>query len=515
MQDFTHLLLTELCERVTELGKDGGVISPSVYDTAQVIRFALPPAQAEPALQWLLKQQRADGGWGAPAAPYARQVPTLAAVLALHQANQQSQYPTKAQGQRQQSIDAGLAFLQQAADIWATLNLDGLPIAAEMILPRLVEEAIAAGLPINPTPYTNLFALRERKCQQIQKFKPKAGAAPTYSWEAWGRSAHAPLFDPSGGIGHSPSATAAWLHQSINIPELATERQQAYTYLERAAAATQTGIPGVVPNVYPIIGFEICYGLYALMITGLFDHPALQAPIAAKLHQQFEITHRGWGVSFGHYFVPDVDESSLALAALSRAGYQVDLNTVMQFKNGEHFYTFQHELNPSVFSNAHALYGLAEVNRREPTVEEFLIERQQPAGIWLADKWHSSWLYTTLEVAITLQRLGYQDEVRQTLNAVLAAQQNNGHWGSAEQASVAETGHMLILLQTLANAGQLPDAGYTAMARGQTWLMQQFQPNRFTQEQLWLGKELYTPYRVDRIYELSGLLAVQMAALTV
>jgi len=515
MQDFTHLLFTELCTRVAELGKDGGLISPSVYDTAQVIRFALAPDAAEPALQWLLKQQRADGGWGDPTVPYARQVPTLAAVLALHHINQQVRRQSKGQAQRQHSIDAGLAFLCQEAGIWATLVLDGLPIAAEMILPRLLEQAIAAGLSINLSPYTNLFALRERKCQQILKFKPVAGAAPTYSWEAWGRTPHAPLFDQSGGIGHSPSATAVWLQQSAAIPELATARAQAHAYLERAAAATQTGIPGVVPNVYPIIGFEICYGIYALMITGLFDHPALQAPIAAKLQQQFEITHRGWGVSFGHYFVPDVDESSLALAALSRSGYQVDLDTVMQFKSGDHFYTFQHELNPSVFSNAHALYGLAEIKQREPTVEEFLIARQQPAGIWLADKWHSSWIYTTLEVTIALQRLGYQAEVRHALDAVLATQQQAGHWGSGQQGSVAETGHMLILLQTLANAGQLPDAGYTAMAHGHTWLMQQFQPNQFTQESLWLGKELYTPYRVDRIYELSGLLALQMAAVGV
>ncbi|MBD2248543.1 hypothetical protein [Nostoc sp. FACHB-888] len=59
-------LFTELRSLIADLGKNGGLISPSVYDTAQVLRFYPPATGVEPALEWLLTQQQADGGWGNP-----------------------------------------------------------------------------------------------------------------------------------------------------------------------------------------------------------------------------------------------------------------------------------------------------------------------------------------------------------------------------------------------------------------------------------------------------------------
>jgi hypothetical protein len=77
-------LLTELRTLVATLGRGGGSLSPSVYDTAQLLRLYPPPTGVEPVLSWLLSQQHVDGGWGLPDAPYTRAVPTLAALLALH-----------------------------------------------------------------------------------------------------------------------------------------------------------------------------------------------------------------------------------------------------------------------------------------------------------------------------------------------------------------------------------------------------------------------------------------------
>ena len=507
MQDFTHLRLNELRDLISDLGKDGGVISPSIYDTAQVIRYTLTGHAAEAALTWLMEQQRADGGWGAPAAPYARHVPTLAAILAIHDHNQaRGVLQDKKQQQRQEFINAGIAFIGQTAEIWLEFTLDLLPIATEMILPSLIEQAMAAGLPIEPTCYRKLFALRAQKCGQIHKHQPGPGDAPTYSWEAWGRTPIPPLFDRSGGVGHSPSATAAWLKQSCDLPQLADHRQQANDYLARAAKATGVGTTGVVPNVYPITGFEQTYGLYALLLTDLFDEPLLQAGISAQVQELRRAMHCGNGMSFGDQFTPDVDSTGLATAILHQAGYVQVGKELVQFKNGHHFYTFPHELNPSVFSNAHALYALTTIHRTDPATEAFLIERQQAAGHWIADKWHSSWIYNTLEVTFALQQLGYTEEMRKAVRLLVENQNADGSWGSTGIGTQIDTSYALITLYQASKVALLCPAGQQALTRGYQWLVAQ--PHKQMQgEQVWLGKELYSPYRVDQIYKLVSILA--------
>ena len=137
------------------------------------------------------------------------------------------------------------------------------------------------------------------------------------------------------------------------------------------------------------------------------------------LDELWIILQRGHGVSFGEYFTPDVDETGVAMAVLQAASYPVEPAAILQFKNGNHFCTFPRELNPSVFSNAHALYALAAAGQRCSTAENFLLERQTADGRWLADKWHSSWIYTTFEVILTLSKLGYTQQVWKAANALL------------------------------------------------------------------------------------------------
>ena len=49
------------------------------------------------------------------------------------------------------------------------------------------------------------------------------------------------------------------------------------------------------------------------------------------------------------------------------------------------------------------------------------------------------------------------------------------------------------------------------MGRGHQWLMYRYRPNVLPDGRFWCGKELYTPYRVDRLYEISALLTLDLA----
>jgi hypothetical protein len=274
------------------------------------------------------------------------------------------------------------------------------------------------------------------------------------------------------------------------------------------AAATGSDISGLVPTVWPITGFELSYASYALLSTGLLPHPSLQDVIGPILDELWVILQRGHGVSFGEYFTPDVDDTGLAMAVLQATGREVDPAVILQFRNGDHFCTFHRELNPSVFANAHALYGLAYAGDRDPVAENFLRERQGPDGRWLADKLHSSWLYTTLEVVLVFSHLGYTAEITRAVEALMRYQQIDGGWGSGPRSTQMETSYALIALATLQQRGLLHMEAEAVLQRGYQWLRHNYRPHAFADERLWLGKEHYAPYRVDRIYELSALLSV-------
>lgn len=494
-----NIQLAELQSLIADLGKDGGLISPSIYDTAQVVRYYPPPEGPEPAIEWLLDQQQSDGGWGEPSAPYARDVPTLATILALHTHQQDRQTAI--------AIDAGLAFLHQQAEQWLDFSIDDLPVATEMILPRLIQDANHAGLLIEPHLYVKLFKLRDRKCHQIHKINPQAGSAPTYSWEAWGQEVRPYLSDKTG-VGHSPSATAAWLQQVESCASYRESSVIGQQYLKKAAAATGVNLPGVVPNVWPITGFEQVYGPYALFIADLFRQPHLQNLLRPQATDLWLTMQREGGISFGESFTPDVDDTALGLILLHMTGVQADANKIRQFKSGNHYYTFQGELNPSVFSNAHALYALSLLGEVDVDIERFLLQRQSADGRWLADKWHSSWIYTTLEVVLALGQQGYTDRLIKTVDVLLTHQHPDGGWGVNNISTQIETSYAVLALYHLARLGVLNEWDVAALKCGQQWLAHHYRPYVLLNERCWLGKELYTPYRVDRIYVLCANLAV-------
>ncbi|MCP4363395.1 MAG: hypothetical protein GY796_35795 [Chloroflexi bacterium] len=489
----------ELRSLIRDLGKDGGQISPSVYDTAQVLRFAPPHEGVDAAFQWLLCQQKADGGWGDPHIPMARDVPTLAAILVMHHFQAHDLFFAKA-------TEAGLSFLRQQAKQWQPPLSNDIPIGIELILPRLLQDARDVNLDVPHECYFALKELGERRKKLIAKTNPLAGTTPAHSWEAWGYSANQSMLDETGGVGHSPAATANWIYLSKDDITLAEEREKAMSYLAAAAKATGFGIPGVVPTVWPIPGVEQAFGLYSLLITGLLDHPAVRDVVQAQLSVLTqEVGANGFGIS--KHFSPDGDDTAVALAVLSAANRPVNIRPLARFQAEHYFYTYPNELQYSLTATAHGIFALNQFGHCSESQQQFLMEQQQPDGRWAGEKWHASWLYPTLEIILALLSTANKAVLRHTAAGLLAQQRSDGGWGLNGKSTPTQTGYALIALNALRRHGLVNGTTVNKMTMGHQWLLNNQHTTQADDEKYWIGKETYREKRIDRIIELVAILS--------
>jgi hypothetical protein len=492
----SDMLLTHLRDLTSQLGSDGGLIGPSVYDTAQVLRKAPPPEGVWEALEWLITQQQADGGWGDPAFPLARDVPTLAAILAIHQ------YSTRVHEQK--VINAGIQFLwQHAFQHWSIHLPEALPVAIELLLPQLVNEAIEAGLDVPTGPYEALFSVGQKRQKALASRDIPANTTAVHTWEAWGNYPDPKYLDHYGGVGHNPAATAAWLQAAQAHPELADACVIAQRYLAQASAATITNIPGVVPTVWPITRFEQSNSLYALLISGMLDHPGLKDIIPDKLTSLLKaFTPTGLGMS--DIFMSDGDDTAEGLAVLHTMGYDAPIHILDKFAYNSHFAAYPGELQPSISVTAHALHTLNLTGQTRLETEAYLIERQQNNGTWSSDKWNSSWLYTTSHIMIAINHPRNGDALKRAMHAILINQQPDGSWGSGTP-NAEETAYAIIALrQNLHNPtlSVFNERMIKSLSIAEQWMLDNYRPFHTSYKPIWLGKEIYRAYRLSRIIEL-------------
>jgi hypothetical protein len=498
MQPNVPELMAELYDLIGALGKDGGLISPSIYDTAQVTRLSPLPGDKRPALEWLLRQQQPDGGWGTPTTPRTRDVPTLAAILALHATN-----PT---AEPLPAVQAGLAFLRTQAKHWAEPLPDDIPSGVELILPKLLEDAATLNLDIPRKSYAALFALHYRRRQLLRASRPTAGSTAAISWETWGEEPDPAMIDGSGGVGHSPAATAAWLQCAAIRADLALPIETATRFLHQASLATGAGVPGVMPFVWPIDRFEQSFGLYALLVTHLLDHPiiqdAVQRPVA-ELAQA--LTPNGLGHS--DFFNPDGDDTAATLAVLLGMRQPVDIAPLQRFAVGDHFCTWPGELQSSISVTARAVQTLALAGLQAERSLQLLTERQESDGRWSGDKWNCSWIYTTWHVILALLAAKRYQPLPAALDALCAAQNADGGWGNLHAtSSLIETAYAVLALYALETHGLLGTTNQATFQRGQQALLELNREAHTNDVQCWLGKEMYRPQRVDRAFEISAML---------
>lgn len=500
MNAHQEILITDLRSLIADLGKDGGQMSASVYDTAQVLRYTPPAAGVEPALAWLKSQQQMDGGWGNMAAPLSRDVPTLAAILALQTYAQD--FETK------EAIQAGIDFLWQNSYQWQPPLPEDLPVAVELILPQLLCDAEKLGISIATQPYAALIELGQKKRAIIRRIQPKAGTAPTFSWEAWGVEPETAVLDKTGGVGHNPAATAYWLYLAKGREDLVEARQRARRYLAKASASTGLDIPGIMPTAWPIDRFEQVYVLHTLQMAGLLDYAPLREVVekqTASLANSLQTT----GLGFSDHFEADGDDTLAAVAVLTEKGYNVDADLVQRYRNSNHFLTYPYELQPSPSVTARGLHVLnLWQDLSMPSAETFLLNRRTNEGYWPGDKWNTSLFYMTYlsSFVLSLSKTGaVNGELKETANVILRKQNPDGGWSTRGLSNFPETAYSLLTLQLFSG-----DPYKTAVRAAHRWMLENYTPFATIDVNCWLNKQDYRPHRVDRGFELAAMLSTTL-----
>ncbi|MBX0329869.1 hypothetical protein K2Z83_19580 [Oscillochloris sp. ZM17-4] len=497
MDALTEIILTDLRYLIADLGADGGLTSPAIYDTAQVIRHSPPEEGVWPAIDWLLSQQHADGGWGSPAMPMARDVPTLAAILALNT------HCTRRDARN--AIQHGLAFIRLQAHHWSGEVPNDIPIATEMILPKLLQEAASVGLEISSASvYTPLRNIGARRAKLIAQLNPQGGTTASHSWEAWGTKPDIGMLDESGGVGHSPAATAAWIAAATDDPHLAPQRAAAHAFLVRAEAATGLSIPGIVPVVWPYPRNEQVVSLFGLFLGGLFDEPALHTPLSEQIADLWRsLRPEGQGIS--DWFTADGDITAMSLAITRAGGYCPDSAVLQRYIVGGRCLTYRQELQHSLSATAHAAHALAILGGDPHPLLNYLCDQRTADGIWMGDKWHTSWTYITGHTISALLAAGRYEEAHMALPALLDHQHSDGSWG-VHAASDEETAYITIALLDMDRHNLLDDSAKPALLRASRWLQINYHPFIDPPGECWIGKELYRPRRIARALYLSAML---------
>ncbi|MET0401846.1 MAG: prenyltransferase/squalene oxidase repeat-containing protein [Cystobacter sp.] len=494
-----EIILTDLRALMADLGRDGGLTNASVYDTAMVVRLAPPQEDGgAAAVEWLLSQQLPDGGWDNPKVLRARDTPTLAAVLALH---------VRGKGERaQQAVQRGLEFLRQQRPFWTTLP-DDLLVGVEISLTRLLEDAQALGLDVPVDQYALVIADGKKRQQKLAKLKAHHGTPPAIMWEGWGTEPETAWMDPEGGLGLSPASTAAWVKAAESRPELQEACARARRFLTNAEKGCDVRVPGVVPTTWPIDWMEQQWGLFALLCAGLLDHPLLADVVAPHVDTLAKaLSPRGIG--FTEHFMPDGDCTAVTVAILKGAHRRVDVAALRQYERGNHFFTYPQESNPSLTTTAHAVMALNLAGVDTSRWVDAMCELSTPDGRWLIDKWQTSWLYTTTHVMFAIPDA---KRIRTSIQTLLGHQKENGGWGAGEHATPVETAYAALALLSLKNKGVEEEGIRSALVAANHYLRRAYHPFVPNEEPMWIGKTLYCPYRMDRAFELSAMLALALA----
>ncbi len=482
-------LTAEAAKLLDSLGE--GSMSPCAYDTAWVARLRQPHNPDEPlfpaSFDWLLRNQHADGSWGAEI-PFAhdRVICTMSALVALADAG-----PYR-HDEAQLAVRRGVLYLNRERP-----NLHDDPaetVGFELILPELVRQAKALDLRLPYKDWEFVEALKVDKLRRIPPIAVYGGPTPlSHSLEYLGDHL-APMLiprcqSPNGSYGASPSATA---YVQMHVPDSDNLR-----YLREAITAS-----GGAPSLYPVETYEAAWVLQYLETL---------RPVLPELRPALDSMEERWdpmGVGITReWSVADVDNTAVVAYLLTTCGAYPDTGPLALFEGVDYFYTYIYERNPSVTSNAHIVRALRQYpssieTRRTIVKLVHFLEKAMVGGRYWVDKWHASPYYATERAVTALAGLAHE-LVRPAVAWILETQQENGAWGAAE-GTMEETALALRALMVVSETDvSLQSLTTPALERGGAYLAERAAAPDYAA--LWVGKGFYAPYNVIRAIVLSAL----------
>jgi hypothetical protein len=493
-QALPQRVLVQLRKVIQQLGRDGGSMTPSVYGTAQVLRFCPEIAEVNKVIDWLLRRQQADGGWGDAATPFYRDVPTLAALLALQSYCQHDRV--------RQAVTAAQRFLNEQETVFAPADGEYLPVGVELILPSLLDQAVEHGFTFDRTRFQYVEALGKSRRKALAQLPLAPKSPPFFSWEAWGEYPDLELVS-KGGVGNNPTATAWWLHLDRNRPPTSA-RARATNAIVKASRAAGANIIGVVPDAWPMNHFEQSFVLHLVSTAGLLTDPRLidvTEPQLRDLHRS--VTERN-GVGFSGDFEADGDDTAAAVAALAAAGMPVDLRVLNHFTRADRCVSYPFESHGSYTVTARALQAFHTIGRDMPEWRPYILKARGADGWWTSDKWNRSRLYGTwIALAALKDDTSIIDSAAQPF---LDYQHADGGWGCFGHSTLIETAFGALALCNIAQSGECEAACIGAIHAAHSYLRRRYNACQVGAEQTWICKDLYSARRIDHAAILCALL---------
>jgi hypothetical protein len=415
---------------------------------------------------------------------------TLAVVLLLSRfGNRRRDYEQCAAGERYIWRHAG----KLEHDVHPTVGF-------EMILSALLGEGRELGLDLPYAQLRHYEAERARKLNVLpaqQLFETRTTAL--FSLEAFPGQVDldgaASLLLEDGSMAGSPSATAWFMGQ---VSDWRARYPQSTAYLENLLRQNASGLPAMAPCGIFARAWVLYYLYWGGLLTGRED--------LLRPHYEYLLDHwNPYGVGFSSSMFPDSDDTSMALLALHRAGYDVDGASLLVYERDEHFAVFDYELQPSISANLHILEALETLpkhtrQRVHDKIVAYVFGERQPGGYW-RDKWHGSIYYPTSQALMALlPHATHQMDV--SLNWLLSTQRADGSWGQYAP-TVEETALALLPLLLYHRAGRsVPEQPLRLAAR---YLLSNEGYSKQDYPELWTAKVLFAPSSIIQSIVLAAL----------